>query len=49
MAPSSQAPLAGRDDDVTETVAMMVREATSPTRAAELMVYGKTLLATRTL
>lgn len=50
----AQAPLTGRDDDVTEAVvvsaAAMVAETTAPTRAAELvMVYGKTLLATRTL
>lgn len=48
---SCQAPLTGRDDHVTEAVVMAtgMTQATSPTRAAELMVYGKTLLATRTL
>lgn len=50
----SQAPLAGRDDNVTEAVvvgsAMPQAATTSPARAAELvMIYGKTLLATRTL
>lgn len=54
----AQTPLAGRDNHVTEAAVMgsmaaaqaqAQATASTTTRAAELMVYGKTLLATRTL